>query len=108
MLHTKFQGHWSIGSAEDFFKVFTIYGHGGHVGLEQLFFPKVQGGCISNLVAIGRAVSEEKSFEIVDGRTTEPAYTRSSPGAFGSGELKRNKMSSWSKKFLSRQDFMDR
>ena len=33
-------------------------------------------------------VSEEKSFEIVDGRTTEPAYTISSPGAFGSGELK--------------------
>ena len=39
-------------------------------------------------------VSEEKSFEIVDGgrttdgQTTEPAYTISSPGAFGSGELK--------------------
>ena len=33
MLHTKFQGHWSIGSRrEDFFKVFTIYGHGGHLG----------------------------------------------------------------------------
>ena len=33
MLHTKFQGHWSTGSGEeDFFKVFTIYGHGSHVG----------------------------------------------------------------------------
>ena len=33
MLHTKFQGHWSIASGEeDCFKVFTIYGHGGHVG----------------------------------------------------------------------------
>ena len=33
MLHTKFQGHRSIGSGEeDFFKVFTIYGHGSHVG----------------------------------------------------------------------------
>ena len=32
MLHTKFQGHRSIGSGEDIFKVFTIYGHGGHVG----------------------------------------------------------------------------
>ena len=46
-----------------------------------------------NLVAIGPVVSEEKSFEIVDGRTddgrtTEPAYTLSSPGAFGSCELK--------------------
>ena len=33
MLYTKFQGHWSIGPGEeDFFNVFTIYGHGGHVG----------------------------------------------------------------------------
>ena len=33
MLLTKFQGHGSIGSGEeDFFKVFTIYGHGSHVG----------------------------------------------------------------------------
>ena len=33
MLHTKFQGHLSFASAEvDFFKFFTIYGHGGHVG----------------------------------------------------------------------------
>ena len=49
------------------------------------------------MVAIGPVVSEEKSFEIVDGRrtddgrrTTEPAYAISSPGAFGSGELKIN------------------
>ena len=56
---------------------------------EQLFFPKGPGGRIGNLVAIGPVVSEVKSFEIVDGRrTTEPAYTISSPGAFGSGELK--------------------
>ena len=32
MLHTKFQGHRSIGSGEDDFKFFTIYGNGGHVG----------------------------------------------------------------------------
>ena len=33
MLHTKFQGHWSIASGEEhFFKVFNIYGQGGHVG----------------------------------------------------------------------------
>ena len=33
MLHTEFQGHRSIASEEeDFLKVFTIYGHGGHVG----------------------------------------------------------------------------
>ena len=65
---------------------------------EQLFFPIGPGGCIWNLVAIGPVVSEEMSFEIVDGRRTdgrttdgrmtEPAYTISSPGAFGSGKLK--------------------
>ena len=38
---------------------------------EQLFFPKVPGACIWNLVKIGPVVSEEKSFEIVDGRTTD-------------------------------------
>ena len=33
MLHTKFQRHWSTGSGkEDFLKIFTIYGHGGHIG----------------------------------------------------------------------------
>ena len=33
MLHIEFKGHWSIGSGEeDFFKVFTIYGHDSHVG----------------------------------------------------------------------------
>ena len=33
MLPTKFQGLQAIGSGEeDFSKVFTIYGHGGHVG----------------------------------------------------------------------------
>ena len=33
MLHTKFQGHRPFGSREeDFLKVFTIYGHGGHLG----------------------------------------------------------------------------
>ena len=46
---------------------------------EQLFFSKVPGGCIWNLVAIGPVVLEKKSFEIVDGRTTEPVYTISSP-----------------------------
>ena len=32
MLHTKAQGHWPFGSGEeDFWRVFTIYGHGGHL-----------------------------------------------------------------------------
>ena len=35
MPHTKFQGHWSIGSGDEvFIKIFTIYGHGGKVGRE--------------------------------------------------------------------------
>ena len=32
MLHTKPQGHWPFGSGEDFLRVFTIYGRGGHLG----------------------------------------------------------------------------
>ena len=34
MLHTKFQGHWSIGSGgeEDFLRFLPYFGHGGHVG----------------------------------------------------------------------------
>ena len=32
MLHTKFQGNQPSGSGEDFFKVFTIYGIGSHLG----------------------------------------------------------------------------
>ena len=50
---------------------------------EQLFFPKVPGDCIWNLVAIGQVVSEEKSFEIVDGRRTDD-------GAFPSYKLPRS------------------
>ena len=33
MLHIKFHGNWLAGSGEeDFLMVFTIYGHGGHLG----------------------------------------------------------------------------
>ena len=33
MLHAKFQDHRTSGSGEeDFLKVLTIYGHGGHLG----------------------------------------------------------------------------
>ena len=33
MLHIKFQGNRSMGSGEeDFLRVFTIYGHGRHLG----------------------------------------------------------------------------
>ena len=57
-----------------------------------IFVPLTPGGYIWHLVTIGPAVSEEKSLKLLtdDGRrrTTEPAYTISSTGAFGSGELK--------------------
>ena len=77
MLHTKFQGHWSIGSGEeDFLRFLPYMGMAAMLVMwpkpfEQLFFPKGPGGCIWNLVAIGPVVSEEKSFEIVDGRRTD-------------------------------------
>ena len=32
MLHTKFHENRPAGSGEDFLKVFTIYGHGSHLG----------------------------------------------------------------------------
>ena len=31
MLHTKFCGNLHAGSGEDFLRIFTIYGHGGHL-----------------------------------------------------------------------------
>ena len=32
MLHTKFRKNRPAGSGEDFLRVFTIYGRGGHLG----------------------------------------------------------------------------
>ena len=32
MLHTKVRGNPPASSREDFWRVFTIYGHGGHLG----------------------------------------------------------------------------
>ena len=32
MQHTKFRGNRPAGSGEDFLRVFTIYGRGGHLG----------------------------------------------------------------------------
>ena len=32
MLHAKFQDNRTYGSGEDLLKVFTIYGHSGHLG----------------------------------------------------------------------------
>ena len=86
MLHTKFQGHRSIGSGEeDFLRFLPYMGMAAMLVMwprpfEQLFFPIGPGGRTWHLVAIGQVVSEksfeivvsEKSFEIVDGRQTLP------------------------------------
>ena len=78
MLHAKFRGSRPAGSREeDFWKVFTICGRGGHLGhdphaSEQTFVPPTKWGSTKNLALIGRAVSEKKMFEIVDvGRRTD-------------------------------------
>ena len=95
MLHAKYQPNPPGGSGEeDFWRVFTIFGHGGH-----LEFP------IKTILAIFRSPKAwmlhmkfgyryiwPSGFrgEVVwkCGRTTEAYHTISSPGAFGSGELK--------------------
>ena len=72
MLHTKPQGHWPFGSGEeDFLRVFTIYGHGSHLGcvtqmLRINFRSPTHGGSISNLPSIGPAVLDKKIFENVE------------------------------------------
>ena len=106
MLHAKFQDHrTSCYGEEDFFKVFTIYGHGGYLGyvtwtILYTFVPPSQGRSTLNLALIGQAVSEENMFKIVkgrrrttptdDGRTPNYGYTISLPcGSDCSGELKK-------------------
>ena len=74
MLHAKFQGHRSIGSGqEDVFKVIPYMGMAAILVMrpgpfEQHFVLPAPEGYIRNLVTIGPVVSEEKSFEIWDGR----------------------------------------
>ena len=74
MLHTKFRENRPAGSGEeDYLRVFTIYGLGGHLGHVtwtiyinfRFAFPRrlhIKFGLI------GQAVSEEKMFENVNGR----------------------------------------
>ena len=75
MLHAKFLDHRTSGSGvEDFFKVFTIYGHGGHLGhVTWTIYINFRSPFTRRLhikvALIGQAVSEEKTFENVYGRT---------------------------------------
>ena len=63
MLHTKFRENRPAGSGEeDFLRVFTIYGHGGHLGRVTRimlinFHFLVLKGFIQNLVQNGPVVS---------------------------------------------------
>ena len=90
MLHADFQGNWPSGSGEeDFFKVLSIFEHGGHLGhvtldhLYKILFPVPKEAPHKILALIGQAVSEEKMFE--NGgrrqrqRTLQHGYTISSP-----------------------------
>ena len=68
MLHTKFCGNRPTGSGEeDFSRVFTIYGRGGHlrhvtwISLSNLRFP-YQWMLHKTFTLIGQAVSEMKLF----------------------------------------------
>ena len=83
MLHTKFRGNRSIGSGEDFLRVFTIYGRAGHLG----HVIPTHRGSTQKLALIGQAVSEMvEHCGRTDGRktddrwTSDHGYTISSPG----------------------------
>ena len=75
MFHTTFHDNRLTGSGEeDFWRVFTLYGHGGHLIMwpgprEQNFVPLSHGCSTWNLTPIGLVVSEEKIFENVNNFT---------------------------------------
>ena len=100
MLQTKFQGHRSIGSGEeDLLRFLPYMGMAAILVMwpepfEQLFVPPIPWGYIWNLVTIGPVVSEEKSFEIVDGRRR----TTMDDGAYLYYKLPRSLRLRWAKK----------
>ena len=72
MLHTKFRGNRPAGSEEeDFLRVFTVYGCGGHLGhvtrasCHQIFISMYLNGFIQNMVQISTVVSEKIQFEFL-------------------------------------------
>ena len=65
MLHAKFQDHRTLGSREEDFEDFTIYGHGSHLGhmTKTIFInlcPLFQEGSILKLACIGQVILEKK------------------------------------------------
>ena len=70
MLHTKFRGNRRASSGEDFRRVFTIYGHGGHFcHVTSIMFIHfhflVPESFHKNLVQNGSVVSEKIRFEFL-------------------------------------------
>ena len=96
MLYTKFEGHRPSVFGEDLWRVFTIHGHGSHLGhmtktVWTNFLPPSHWGSIWNLALTDPAVSE-KMFEECGRQTTDRrAHTITEPK--GSGELKRGNVS---------------
>ena len=77
MLHTKFRENRPAGSGEeDFRRVFTMYGRGGHLG-QVTQMPRTKFSFLYprslhiKLALIGRAVSEKKMFEHCGRRTDD-------------------------------------
>ena len=70
MLHTKFRGNRHVGFGEDFLRVFTIYGRGGHLGhvtsiMSSDLISLYLKAFIHNLVQIGTVVSEKIQFDFL-------------------------------------------
>ena len=67
-LHTKFQDNQPRGSGkEDFLRFLPYMGMAAIlIPFEQIFNQPLPGGCVWNLIEIGPAVSEKKSFENVN------------------------------------------
>ena len=71
MLHTKFRENRPAGSGEeDFLRVFTIYGHGGHLDhvtsiFHQIFISLYLKAFIKNLVQNGPVVCEKIRFKFL-------------------------------------------
>ena len=80
MLHTNYRENRPAGSGEDFRRVFTIYGHGGHLGhVTQMPQTNFHSPYPKRLhIDWPRGFGEEKIFEHC-GRTPDHEYPISSP-----------------------------
>ena len=97
MLPAKYQPNPPGGSGvEDFLKDFIIYGHGGHLEFQIMTyfsyfsFPKCLDATYEIWLHLAQWLQRRSRLKVWtdDGRTTKASHTISSPGAFGSGELK--------------------